>query len=235
MTLEECRDEVKLKLTGGILDCELDDDTIDKVIKSALRELKRYYRAVQLVTTDFSRCIDLSELDCASVEAVFRTEGFIEASGSRSSMDPMYVGQWQLISGTGNMYNLQNYIYDYAAWNTLQQLRNTTSTDLTFRFDSKEKKLYINTMGYNPSRITIEYIKSLTSVEDIFEDYWIDILIRLSVAITKTTLGRVRSRYTLTNAIWAQDGETLLAEGNAELDAIRQHLLDNTQLSYPID
>lgn len=235
MTLDECREEVKLKITGGVLDCELDDATIDKVIMSALRELRRYYRSVQLVTTDFSRCIDMTEFDCSSVEAVFRTEGFVQAGGNKISMDPMYVGQWQLISGTGNMYNLQNYIYDYAAWNTLQQLRNTTSTDLTFRFDKKTNLLYINTMGYNPTRITIEYIKTLSSVEDIYEEYWIDVLIRLSVALTKVTLGRVRSRYTLSNAIWAQDGETMLAEGNAELDYLRQHLLDNTQLSYPID
>lgn len=235
MKIEEYRDEIKLKLTGGILDCELDDSAIDAVIRSALRELRRYYRAVQLVTVDFSRCIDLSELDVNSVTGVYRVEGSVEASGSKQSFDPMYIGQWQLISGTGNLYNMQNYIYDYAAWNTLEQLRNTSSTDLAFRFDSKEKKLYINTMGYNPSRITIEYIKELTSVEDIFEDYWVDVLIRLSVAITKVTLGRIRSRYVQSNAVWAQDGEAILAEGNDELIALREHLLANTQLSYPID
>ena len=31
------------------------------------------------------------------------------------------------------------------------------------------------------------------------------------------------------------DGETLLAEGNEELTAIREHLRDNSQLVYPVD
>ena len=36
------RDEIKLLLTGNILDLELDDATLDKIINSALREIQRY-------------------------------------------------------------------------------------------------------------------------------------------------------------------------------------------------
>ena len=40
--IDDFRDEIKLKLTGDLLESELDDDTLNKIIKSALRELQRY-------------------------------------------------------------------------------------------------------------------------------------------------------------------------------------------------
>ena len=39
MHIDDFRDEIKLKLTGDLLESELDDDTLNKIIKSALREL----------------------------------------------------------------------------------------------------------------------------------------------------------------------------------------------------
>ena len=58
---------------------------------------------------------------------------------------------------------------------------------------------------------------------------------RLSLAQTKVTLGRIRTRYVQSNALWSQDGDTILQEGKEELDNIRQMLLDNSELTYPID
>jgi len=60
-------------------------------------------------------------------------------------------------------------------------------------------------------------------------------LIKLAVALAKVTVGRIRSRYTQSNALWTQDGEALLTEGNAELEALRQHMMENSQLVFPID
>ena len=57
----------------------------------------------------------------------------------------------------------------------------------------------------------------------------------LSVALAKITVGRVRSRYTQSNALWENDGQRLLEEGNAELDALREHLVTNTALYYTKD
>ena len=83
--------------------------------------------------------------------------------------------------------------------------------------------------------ITIEYVPEFKDVDDIKSDYWIDILVRLSIALTKVTLGRIRSRYTQSNALWTQDGDKLLEEGNAELVALRETLRVNSQIIYPID
>ena len=130
---------------------------------------------------------------------------------------------------------MSDYALNYASWNTSLQIRNTLSTDLAYRYDRRSNRLYINTSSGCPTYITIEYIPRYESVDEIISDYWIDILTRLSVALTKVTLGRIRSRYTQSGALWTQDGEQLLSEGNEELNSIREHLVTNTQLVYPID
>ena len=83
--------------------------------------------------------------------------------------------------------------------------------------------------------ITIEYIPLLDNVEDVKSDYWIDILMRLSVALTKQILGKIRSRYKQSNALWTMDGDQMTEEGNAEIQALREQLNSNSQLCYPID
>ena len=237
ISLENIREEIRLKLTGDLLEFELEDDTIDQVIMSAVRELQRYITVTRLITVPYERCIDLREYDCVSnVVAIYRTN---ELGGTTtadsSSYDPMQVAQWQLIAGMGNLNHFQDAVYNYASWTTLQQLRNTTSTDLAFRFDRYDKKLYINTSVGIPENITIEYIPIIKQVEDIKSEYWEDMLVRLSLALTKVTIGRVRTRYTQSNALWTQDGDTILQEGQEELKELRQMMLDNSDLFYPID
>jgi hypothetical protein len=72
---------------------------------------------------------------------------------------------------------------------------------MAFREDKHNHKLYINSNMSSLNSVTIEFIPKLTSVEDIQSDYWQDILIRLCVALTKITLGRIRTRFTQSNAL----------------------------------
>ena len=245
MNLADYREEIKLKLTGDMLESELDDNTINSIIKSALRELQRYITSTRLVTIPFKPCTDLSneedtnneKLNVNSVVMIYRTEDLSGTNGitSGSISDPMQVAQWQLISGMGNLTNFQDAVYNYSAWTTLEQIRNTISTDLSFRFDKHTNKLYINVSSGAPKSITVEYIPIIQDVEEITSDYWVDMLMRLSIALTKVTVGRIRTRYTQSNALWQQDGDTILSEGREELTNIREMLLANSELCYPID
>lgn len=242
MTIDEYRDEIRLKLTGYLLEMELDDPTLDKIIKAALREVQRYICSTNIITIPYKKCIDLSnkentngvQIKVNSVSRVYRTQGYVN-NGDSTTMDPMQVAQWQLLSGTGNMYNFQEYVYNYLSWNTLLQIRNTTSTDLAFVFDKASNCLYINTSTNSPTMITIEYVPEYTDVEQVTSDFWIDVIMQMAVALTKITLGRIRTRYVQSNALWSQDGETILAEGNAEYQALQEYLRANTQLTYGID
>ena len=149
-------------------------------------------------------------------------------------MDPLYAQQFMMFSNEGNMYNIKDYVMNYAAWNTLNQTRNTMSTDMAFREDKHNKKLYVNDITA-PKAITIEFIPKLDSVESIQSDYWQDILVKMCVGLTKITLGRIRTPFSQSNALWAQDGEKLLEEGNTELKELREILRTNANLVYPID
>lgn len=238
MKLEEIIDEIKLELTGYVLDMEITDETLVSVIKKALRELERFFDETTMISVPFASCIDLNgdffNEKVSSIVKVYRTEGIGDTEGISVINDPLQMAQFAIFSNGGTMYNLQDYIMNYASWITMYKIKNTVSTDLSFKEDRHNKKLYIN--NYNaPKMVTIEYIPKLTSVEDIQSDYWIDILIKYCVALTKVVLGRIRTRFTQSNALWTQDGDKILEEGNSELKELREILRINSNMVYILD
>ena len=249
MRLADYVNEIKLELTGGVLELEITDDVIASLVNKAFREIQRYIDIPKLVTVPFAPCIDLGPwvddkgvqhegFKCSSIVRVYRTVGYNgnnEVRNNQNINDPMYMQQWMIYSNGGSMYNLDNYVMNFAAYNTMLQMRNTISTDMSWKEDKEGKKLYINSAYDVPKMVTIEYIPIYQSVEEVEDDYWTDQIAKLSMALVKITLGRIRSFSTQTNALWTLDGDTLLAEGNAEAQAIRQSLVDNMNFMYPID
>ena len=238
MKLEDIIDEIKLELTGYLLDMEITDETLVSVIKKALRELERYWDETSMISCPFASCIDLDgeffKEKVSSIVKVYRTEGSGDNSGISVMNDPIQMAQFAIFSNGGTMYNLQDYVMNYASWMTMYKIRNTISTELSFKEDRHNKKLYIN--NYNaPSMVTIEYIPKLNSVEDIQSDYWIDILVKYCIALTKVVLGRIRTRFTQPNALWTQDGDKILEEGNTELKELREILRLNSNMVYILD
>ena len=118
-------EEIKFKLTGGILELELDDAALGKVVDASLRELQRYIDTTKFITIDYSRCIDMSPFKVNSVVKVYRTKGYLAQENTGTTpVDPMLAQQWMLLSGVGTMQGMQDFTYDYGAWNTLLQIRN---------------------------------------------------------------------------------------------------------------
>ena len=237
MDMQAIKDEVLLKLTGYVVSMELSDAALTKVINSALREVQRYIDTFKMITVPYSSCIDLSEYKISAVTGVRRAEGYISTNSDDNSAtsDPLYASQWMLLSGIGNLGYIKDYTSNMAAWNTMLQMRNTVSTDLAFYYNKSENKLYLNISAGTPKEVTIIYVPRLDDVSEVTSDFWIDILIRLAVAIAKVTVGRVRTKFKQSNALWALDGDQILEEGNAELTALRQELKDSTQLCYGVD
>lgn len=240
MKIEDILDEIKLELTGYVLDMEINDETLISVIKKSLRELERFWDETTMITVPFASCIDLDgeffREKVSSIVKVYRTEGIGDSEGGISVMnDPVQLSQFAIFSNGGTMYSLQDYVMNYASWMTMHQMRNSMSTDMSFREDRHNKKLYINRAMSTPSMVTIEYIPKLRDVEDIQSDYWIDILIKYCVALTKVVLGRIRTRFSQSNALWTQDGDKILEEGNTELKELRELLRLNSNMTYLID
>lgn len=238
MDMQAIKEEIQLKLTGDVVSMELPDSALTKIINSSLREVQRYIDTVMVVTVPYERCIDLTTYKVSSVVNVFRAKGYMNGEETQSQgtlMDPMYATQWMLLSGTGNIANLTDYAYNFSAWNSLLQIRNTTSTDLSHYFDKATNKLYINVSVNIPTEITVMYIPRFDDVSQITSDFWQDVLVRLAVAQTKIAVGRVRSKFKQSNALWVLDGDSLIEDGNAELTALRTELKESTQLTYGID
>ena len=238
MKLDDILSEIKIELTGYILDMEITDETLVSIVNKALRELTRFIDETSMISCPFASCIDLDgeffKEKVSSIVKVYRTEGTGDNSGISAINDPLQMAQFAIFSNGGTMYNLQDYVINYASWMTMYKIKNTMSTELSFKEDRHNKKLYIN--NYNaPSMVTIEYIPKLTSVEDIQSDYWIDILIKYCVALTKVVLGRIRTRFTQSNALWTQDGDKILGEGNNELKELREILRVNSNMVMLID
>lgn len=240
MKLEDILSEIKLELTGYVLDIEINDETLVSVVKKSLRELERFWDETTMITIPFASCIDLEgeffREKVSSIVKVYRTEGVGDTGGGLSVVnDPVQMAQFAIFSNGGTMYNLNDYVLNYSSWMTMAKIRNTMSTDMAFKEDRHNKKLYINKAGSSPSMITVEYIPKLRDVEDIKSDYWIDILIKYCVALTKVVLGRIRTRFSQSNALWTQDGDKILEEGNTELKELREILRLNSNMTYLID
>ena len=193
-----------------------------------------------MISVPYASCIDLDgeffKEKVSSIVKVYRTEGTGDSTSGLSVMnDPIQMAQFAIFSNGGTMYNLQDYVMNYASWMTMYQIKNTMSTDMSFKEDRHNKKLYINKATAIPSLITVEYIPKLKTVEDIKSDYWIDILIKYCVAMTKVVLGRIRTRFTQSNSLWTQDGDKILEEGNTELKELREILRVNSNMVYILD
>ena len=163
-------EQVKFNVTSGILDCELDDEGFGKIVNAAFREIQRYIDDTKLITIPYEPCIDLSKYSVSAVARVFRAVGYLMGDSKTEDgypADPMYLSQWQLFGGNSSMYNLNNFTYSYGAWNTALQIKNSMSTDLIFRFERYNNKLYINCPYDKPEKITIEYVPRYNNVEEI--------------------------------------------------------------------
>ena len=231
-------DAVLFNLTGGVVHCELDEKSMNILIDNSLRELQAYISTPKIITIPYQPCIDMKPYNVSSVTAVYRARaGF--ASGANMNgveyVDPMYAAQWQILAGTGSLQNFQGYMDNYAAYQTILQLRNTIGTDLAFYYDVVKEQLTINVTAGIPDYISIEFLPHYKSVEEIVSDYWIDKLIRLATANGKIALGRIRTRYSSSSPLMQMDGETMLAEGNQELQQLREEMDRNQLTSYPMD
>ena len=226
----------KLQLFGGVLESEISDESFKKIIDMSIKELNAYYNETEFKTIAASSCIDLEPYpEIYTVMNVYRTDG-VSSSGNTTdgATDPWVVSQLQ-------MYNLgvgayaSNWIYNLGSYSTAQRLANTMSTDLNFRESKKDRKLYINFSSGVPSSITLEYIPRLHDTSEVESEYWQDMLKRLVLAHSKIALGRIRTRYTQSNALWTSDGDRILEEGTNELNDLREKMRTANDMFLPVD
>lgn len=207
------------QLGGQILDIELTPEQIKRIVQQAFDEIKHYMTDLYTVTVPYAACIDLKKYNIDSIESITRGQDSI-LTGVPFQMPAM-----DLMNVTG-VYNLENYTNAILIKRNL----NILATDMDFVWDKPNKKLYVAANPNIPSTITINFKPEYFSVEDIREDYWEIQLRKLALGMCKVVLGRIRSKYKSSSSKFELDGDTLLAEGQAEIQDVRNYLSTNKDI-----
>lgn len=229
MTMDEIKSEVQF-LMGIPANENVEDLEIERSILIAFRELKRYIRTPVDKTVPYSTRLNLSELNIhtrtvldvfAAIPRIGLTMNTIDAGNVFQIAAA--INTYSMIGNTTSL-NIDPIMTEMA----MAQVRNTLGTDFQWNFDKQNNVIYCAHRDPRPSVVTIRYVPDFQDVSEILGYTYIDYLVRMSVANYKLALGRTRSKYTVEGSNVTLDGETLLAEGNAELEAIRSEL-DNKQ------
>ena len=223
MKLDEYVDTIMTSLGAPIIDIEIEHQ-IPKIIQMAFRELKNYITDSTTMTIPYAEHMNLSDKNISTVLYVMRSQ-------SEYLLGDYADTAWLLANRNFSAIPAD----DYTRAMLVKQVKNTLATDLDFKWEPETKDLYVYCNYPKPASITLQYIPDYQSVEDLTEPYWQTQLTKLALAMCKITLGRVRGKYTLNSATYGLDGDTLLAEGTAELNEIRNYLSDNSDMVMPID
>ena len=210
---------IESQLGAQVLELELKPEDIKLIVEQAFEEIVHYMTDTYTVSVPYAECIDLKKYNIDSVESVMRGQDSI-LTGVPFQMPAM-----DLMNITG-MYNIDNYTNALLIKRNL----NTLATDMAFHWDKPNRKLYVYANPNKPTIVTINFKPEYYSVEDIREEYWETQLRKLALGMTKVVLGRIRSKYTSNSAKFQLDGNTLLQEGNADIQAVRQHLDENKDI-----
>lgn len=229
MTMDEIKSEVQF-LMGIPANENVEELEIERSILIAFRELKRYIRTPVDKTVPYSTRLNLDELNIhtrtvlnvfAAIPRIGLTMNTIDAGNVFQIAAA--VNTYSMIGNTSSL-NIDPIMTEMA----MAQVRNTLGTDFQWNFDKHNNVIYCAHRDPRPSVVTIRYVPDFQDVSEILGYTYIDYLVRMSVANYKIALGRTRSKYTVEGSNVTLDGETLLSEGNAELEAIRTEL-DNKQ------
>ena len=199
---------------------------ISQAVDIAFNELREYMKTPCNKTVPFATRLDLKALGINTVNVLYVQAAEPRIGLSLTAIDSSNVFQVAAavnISsgyGNGNTLNIDPIMSQLA----LQQTRNALSTDLQWSYDQPNQVVYVTHRAPIPATITIRYVPIFSDVSEIVEPTWVNYMLRLGLAYAKISLGRTRSKYVIEGSNVTLDGDNLLTEGNAELEAIRNEL-----------
>lgn len=259
MTLDEYKTIILHRLGAPLLDIEVEMDGIPEptdgdeptptdnkynfmgdLINAAFIEIKDYVDTIEYLTVPMPQnaVIDLSQYNVRAISYVMRgTANMMTTPENIDSLlyTPLTTFQTQSQMMGFSPYTQRSFVMDYAASMIYRQMRNNLGQDLDYTYDVKNKKLYLYQQIPGAAQITVAYYPEYTSIEQITDPWWVNLLMRLAIGYVKETVGRIRSKYEPNSAPYTLDGAQLVDEGLAEQEAVRQILMDNNDTLIPID
>ena len=225
MTMAEIVSQVSFMLGFPVND-NIEGVSIEQGVLIAFRELKAYMRTPVNKTVPFSTRLDLPKLGINTVKVLSVQAAYPRLGMNLTSIESGNVFQVaasvNVMNGLGRGSSL--YIDPIMNELALSQVRNTLATDFQWEYDLPNQCVYLAHRDPIPAAVTVRYVPEFSDVSEITNQTYIDYLVRMSEANVKKALGRSRSKYTIEGSNVSLDGETLLAEANAELESIRTEL-----------
>lgn len=225
MTMNEIVEQIAFML-GLPANKNVEGMQIEQAVNIAFRELKRYMKTPVDKTVPYSPRLDLVKLGINTKRVLYVQAAYPKLGltlGSIESGNVFQVAASVNTSSTGNSgtsINIDPIMNELA----LSQVRNCLATDFQWKHDTLNNVVYCAHRAPVPAAVTIRYVPIYNDVSEIVGDTWIDYLIRMSEANMKKSLGRSRSKYKIDGSNVSLDGDILLSEANAELEAIRNEL-----------
>lgn len=208
----------------------IEEVSIADGVAIAFQEMKRYINTPVDKTVPYARRLDVEQLGIKPIKIVNVKAAYPRVGLSLGAID---AGNVFTIAASANAYagmnptgilNIEPIMTELG----YAQLRNTMTTDLQWYYDPQNKVIYVTHREPIPTCVTITYVPDYEDVSEIVNQTYINYLVRMSLAFVKIALGRSRSKYTIEGSNVTLDGDTLLTEGNAELEAIRSELSTKT-------
>jgi hypothetical protein len=185
MQLQDYVDGIKTQLGYAVVQIEISDDSIGKLVMQALQELKRYISDTRTVTVPYNESMDLTPYEIYDVKYIMRTNNPTRIADFN---DVVYMS---INKFPPNSLSLT----DYRRMMLINQAKNTLSTDLEFHWEAP--MLYVSTTYPKPDEITVAYTPDYQDPSELTEPHWMNLLRRLSLGLTKEALGRIRGKYKL--------------------------------------
>lgn len=232
---------------------EILNDDLTTYIKLAFSEILPYISARDRITfpwtNGFNGAIDFNSFNirAKSVTSVRRgnpqgyLNGGISLTGGWSSYTVTINGAYPnvpLYTAGGSLYSYCNADPSADPW-SIEKLMlkgiNETAGDGHFLFDYGKQLLFINFNTATPSSTTVDFIPEFRTAEDIYDDYWVMLLQKKSLAMVKMALSHLRGKFSsVEGAPFQLDYQRLYTEGETDNQRIQEELEENL-LNYRFD
>ena len=221
MTEQNVRSYIETMLGKSKVSIELTDDDFNQIINQALEKLRPYYSGVRYIQVDGTNSpIDVSSHNIIEVVAIYD----IGNDGIPQLQSQMFLNPGVFVYNTNFRDNYISYL-TYSKLASAYQNINISS----WKFDHVHQLLYLT----KNKPMVLKALVELRAVTDIEEKcQWVAWFKDHCLALAKIAVGRMRSKYTLSNAQYQLDGNIILQEGISEKQRLEEEMW--TKASFPV-
>lgn len=204
MDKTEIINEIKLLLGGGVLELEVDTESLSKLIDMAYKKIKPYITDTVMLTRAYAQVIDLKDESIEDVVRVYPAENTIYNQDRMFDFEGIKLDSASIKQAVMGSYPVVN-------------------SEIKFKF--YDGKIYLESDKVYTGIVTIEalHTPTLESLKDERAESWIS---AYSLALAKQVCGRIRSKFKSSNVPVELDGDTLLSEAQTEMQMLESDLQD---------